>query len=105
MSIIPSREDFGVLYNLIKKELRMEQDTFSVRALCNLLRGAGREMRYVKVKYILQVFQELNILGVEKIESEREVYRFKYIYVKTKADLNKSNILKKLRTALTAGKA
>ena len=105
VSIIPSREDFGVLYNLIKKELRMEQDTFSVRALCNLLRGAGREMRYVKVKYILQVFQELNILGVEKIESEREVYRFKYIYVKTKADLNKSNILKKLRTALTAGKA
>ena len=72
---------------------------------CNLLSGTGREMRYVKVKYIIRIFEEMNILGVEKLENEREIYRFKYIYVKVKADLNKSNILKKLRTAFFAGKA
>ncbi len=104
-SIVPSREDLGALYNLIKKELRMERDTFSMRSLCNLLQGMGRDMRYVKVQYMIRIFQELNILGVEKIEDEREIYRFKYIYVKTKADLNKSNILKKLRTACVAEKA
>lgn len=104
-SIVPSREDCGVLYNLIKKELRLEHDSFSVRSLCNLLHSAGRDMRYVKVKYIIRIFEEMNILGVEKLESEREIYRFKYIYVKTKADLNKSGILKKLRTAFLTGKA
>lgn len=104
-SIVPSREDLGALYNLIKKELRLEHDTFSVRSLCNLLQSVGRDMRYVKVQYMIRIFQELNILGVEKIEDEREIYRFKYIYVKTKADLNKSNILKKLRAACVAGKA
>lgn len=104
-SIVPSREDLGALYHLIKRELRMEHDTFTVRSLCNLLRSTGQEMRYVKVKYMIRIFQELNILGVEKIEDKREIYRFKYIYVKTKADLNKSNILKKLRAACVAGKA
>lgn len=104
-SIVPTREDCAVLYNLIKKELRMEHDSFSIRSLCNLLSNAGREMRYVKVKYMIRIFEEMNILGVEKLENEREIYRFKYIYVKAKADLNKSNILKKLRTAFFAGKA
>ena len=104
-SIVPTREDCAVLYNLIKKELRLEHDSFSIRSLCNLLSGTGREMRYVKVKYIIRIFEEMNILGVEKLENEREIYRFKYIYVKVKADLNKSNILKKLRTAFFAGKA
>lgn len=104
-SIVPTREDCAVLYNLIKKELRLEHDSFSLRSLCNLLSGAGREMRYVKVKYIIRIFEEMNILGVEKLENERELYRFKYIYVKAKADLNKSNILKKLRTTFFAGKA
>ena len=54
---------------------------------------------------MIRIFQELNILGVEKIEDEREIYRFKYIYVKIKADLNKSNILKKLRATCVAEKA
>ena len=57
------------------------------------------------MKYILRVCQELNILGVEKIEKARDIYRFRYIYVKTKADLNKSSGLKKLRAVCTAEKA
>lgn len=98
-TIIPQREDFAALYNLLRRELRMEHDTFSLRALSSLLTASGASMRYVKIRYIIRVFQELNILGVDCIDEESEVYRFKYIYVKTKADLNKSNVLKKLRTS------
>lgn len=98
-SIVPTREDFGAVYNLIKKELRLDHDTFTPRALCHLLYTAGISMRYVKVKYIIRVFQELNILGVDEIEQSGEVYRFKYIYVKNKADLNKSNILRRLKAS------
>lgn len=98
-SIIPSREDCAVLYNMLRRELRLERDTFTVRALCCLLSAEGHSMRYVKVKYIVRVFQELNILGVDETDRDGEVYKFKYIYVKTKADLDKSNILRKLRTS------
>lgn len=98
-SIIPQRSDFGAVYNLLKKELRNDHDTFSVRALCRLLHSAGFSMRYVKVKYIIRVFQELNILGVDEIDQRRDMYRFKYIYVKSKADLTKSNILRRLKAS------
>lgn len=98
-SIIPQRSDFAAIYNLLKKELRMDHDTFSIRALCNLLTNNGIPNRYVKVKYIIRVFQEMNILGVDEVDQEAEIYRFKYIYVKNKADLDKSNILRKLKAS------
>ncbi len=99
-TILPQRSDFAAIYNLLKKELRMDHDTFSIRALCKLLSQNGVPNRYVKVKYIIRVFQELNILGVDEIDSDAEIYRFKYIYVKNKADLDKSNILRKLKSSL-----
>ena len=98
-SIIPQRSDFAVIYNLLKKELRLDHDTFSIRALCKLLSSNGVPNRYVKVKYIIRVFQEMNILGVDEIDQNAEIYRFKYIYVKNKADLDKSNILRKLKSS------
>ncbi len=98
-SIIPTRNDFALLYNLLKKELRMDHDTFSIRAIEKLLSNGGVPCRYVKIKYIIRVFQELNILGVDEIDQNAEIYRFKYIYVKSKADLDKSNILRKLKAA------
>ena len=56
-------------------------------------------MKYAKLKYIILVFQEMNILGVDKIEESEDVYQFSYVYVKNKADLDKSSILRKLRAA------
>ena len=54
----------------------------------------------VKLKYIILIFRELNLIGVEDIDPEREIYSFKYIYVKNKTSLDKSSILKKLRSNL-----
>ncbi len=98
-SIVPQRSDFAAIYNILKKELRMEHDTFSIRALCKLLSANGVPNRYVKVKYIIRVFQEMNILGVDEIDSVAQIYSFKYIYVKNKADLDKSSILRKLKAS------
>ncbi len=98
-SIIPQRSDFAAIYNLLKKEIRMEHDTFSIRALCKLLTSNGVPNRYVKVKYMIRVFQEMNILGVDELDPVAEIYRFKYIYVKNKSDLDKSNILRKLKAS------
>ena len=105
-TIVPARRDFVAVYKLVERELhrrqqergkREEDDTFSIRLLSKLLSEAGFPMRYVKLKYIIRSFQELNILSIDEVEPETETYRFKYVYVKNKADLDKSNILKKLK--------
>lgn len=93
--IVPTKDDFAVVYNLIKRELRIEHEVFSMRALLYLLKISGSEINYVKLKTIIKVFQELNILGV--VEIDDDVYQFKYVYVKTKTSLDRSNIYKKLK--------
>lgn len=97
--IIPEREDFAAVYNILKKELRMDRSRFSIRSIVSLLEQNSITMKYVKVKYIVLIFQEMNILGVDNIEDKSDVYNFSYVYVKNKADLEKSSILRKLRSA------
>ena len=97
--IIPQRTDFAAVYNTIKKEIRLGHDTLSIRKILFLLRQNKIEMRYVKLSFIISVFREMNILGVDLINEENELYKFSYIYVKNKADLDKSTILKKLKSA------
>jgi hypothetical protein len=56
-------------------------------------------MRYVKLNFIISIFREMNILGVDVVDESNEIYKFSYIFVKNKADLDKSSILKKLKSA------
>lgn len=110
-SIVPARSDFAAVYRIVEKELHRRDvesgkipggDTFSIRTLSKLLSDAGHPMRYVKLKYIIRSFQELNILSIDEVEPETETYSFKYVYVKNKADLDKSNILRKLKSQFAA---
>ena len=71
---------------------------FSIRALSHLIRSLGYIIPYVKLKFIIMIFRELNLIGVEDIDVEREIYSFKFIYVKNKTNLEKSNILKRLKS-------
>ncbi len=96
-SIVPSHEEFAAVYSTLRRELRAEHEVFSVRALMHLLKTAGTKISYVKLKFILMTFRELNILEVNKIEAEHETYAFRYIYLKTKTNLDKSNIYRKLK--------
>lgn len=98
--VVPDRADFAALYSMLRRQVRGGRDTFSARGLCRMLETEGAPCGYIKVKYMLRVFQELNILGVDETDAECETYRFKYIYVKTKADLDKSGILRKLKNTV-----
>ncbi len=95
--IIPVRSDFSVLYKFLFNALRSGTDTFSHRELLSELSrfGDAHLINYIKLKVMIKVFAELNIMGIEEIEDE--IYRFKLIYSNSKADLDKSNILRKLR--------
>lgn len=95
--IVPTRDEFGTVYSTIKRELRVEHEIFSIRALIHLMKTHGVKIGYVKMKYILMTFAELNILNIKKLDDEREVYAFKFVYMDSKTNLDKSNIYKKLK--------
>lgn len=96
---VPDRNDFAAVYNVLKHELHLEHEIFSLRALEHLLRMNGYRIGYVKLKFIIKVFQELNLIGVNEMDEEREIYKFNYIFVKNKTSLDKSNIYRKLKSA------
>ena len=53
---------------------------------------------YIKLKVIIKVFHELNLLGIEEISDE--VYRFHIQYKSSKTDLEKSTRLRRIRSQL-----
>ena len=97
MEMVPERSDFAAVYNTLKRELRVEHEMFSIRALQHLLKSNGTRIGYIKLRYILLTFHELNLLHIETYDEEKEIYIFKYIYQHGKTNLEKSNIYKKLK--------
>ena len=96
--MIPDREDFAKVYNFLLKSAREGISEYTYLRLLKALnckRGA-ESMSYAKVKLVINVFLELNIAFIEEIDE----YSFKYriTYTKTKTSLDKSNILKRLKT-------
>ena len=96
-NVLPSREDFAKLYRFLSASLRQGNDRFSHRELISELSKIrdGREIGFIKLKFMIKVFTELNIIGIE--EQEEENYKFKISYLGSKTDLEKSNLLRKLR--------
>ncbi len=100
-SVVPTRDDFAAVYNILKHELRVEHEVFSMRALRHLLKSANIPVGYVKLKLILTVFDELGLLGVNLRESEdAEIYSFRYIEQRGKTPLESSVLYSSLKERL-----
>lgn len=95
---VPCRSDFSAVYKMLLREIRMGNDTISHRALLAKLADADEPIGYIKLKFIVAVMRELNIIGIE--EAEDEVYSLRVNYTNVKTDLEKSNILRRLRSQL-----
>ena len=95
----PEREDFVVAYKFLQNSLHVGVDTFTHKELLNKLSANGTcDIGYVKLKFIIMIFKEMNILQIDEFEDEK--YRFKLHYSTTKKNLSKSSILKKLRSQM-----
>ena len=96
-NVLPSREDFAKLYRFILASFRQGTDTFTHRELLSELSKIhdGKEIGFIKLKFMIKVLTELNIIGID--ETEEENYTFKISYNSSKTDLEKSNLLRKLR--------
>lgn len=93
--VLPTREDFAAVYRRLSEASRCGTDCMSHRELMLRLSHAGRTVGYVKLKIIIKVLTELNIVGIE--ETEEEVYRYHFRYHAGKTDLERSGLLRRLR--------
>ncbi len=94
--VLPVRDDFVAVYTLVQRNVRAGMREISHRALQAKLYAAGaKNIGYVKLKLIVRILQELNLLGIEEISEE--YYSFRCHYTDKKTDLDKSNLLRRLR--------
>lgn len=97
--IIPAREDFVAVYKFVQSALHQGLDTFSHRDMTSKISAlSGRNIGYAKLKFIIMIFTELNLVTIEEISDE--VYKFRLQFSSTRKDLEKSGILRRLRQQL-----
>ncbi len=98
-NVLPSRDDFAAVYKYVLASTRAGVDVFTHRELAiNVSKSADNiNIGYIKLKVIIRVLQELNLMGIDEYEEEK--YRFSIHYTQ-KTNLDKSNILRKLKNQL-----
>ena len=96
--VLPSREDFACVYKVLRREYRYGTSVLDQKSILKLIHsgGAYQGINYIKLKYILRVFSELNICEI--VELDNDIYQFHVVYNATKTNIEKSSILKKLRS-------
>ena len=95
-NVLPSRDDFAVVYRLMLSSLRNGITRLTHKDI--LSKTSSTNIGYLKLKFIIMVLKELNLVMID--ENEDEVYDFNIHYSSSKSDLEKSNLLKKLRSQL-----
>lgn len=100
-NILPDRADFATVYRFIQNSVRSGVDVLKHRDIISRLAASpeGCDIGYVKLKIIIMVFMELNIISIEDLGDE--TYKFKLHYSTTKAKLDKSTILRRLRSQMS----
>ena len=97
---VPTREDFAAVYSLLRRELRVEHEVFSIRALGNLLEANGTRIGYVKLRFIISILDELGLLGVTMTDEEYETFSFRYIAQNGKTSLDSSVLYQRLKALI-----
>lgn len=97
---IPDRNEFATVYRLLRRELRVEHEVFSIRALGHLLFSCGYDVPYIKLKIIILVFRELGFFTVDELDAEREIYSFGSVGTKEKTSLDSSRLLTAIKSRL-----
>lgn len=96
LAYVPTRRDFAVVYNTLKREILLHHEVFSLRALRHdlITTNPGFQITSVKLRFILDILRDLSLMGVE--EAPGEIYTFAYIQTQGKTSLDTSRIYKQL---------
>ncbi len=98
--ILPDRNDFATVYRLIQNSVRSGVDVLKHRDIIAKIKNSDERVNigYIKLKVIIMVFKELNIVAIEDVSDD--TYKFKLHYSTTKTKLDKSTLLRRLRSQM-----
>jgi single-stranded-DNA-specific exonuclease len=99
--VLPTREDFVLIYKLLANTFRAGVDTLGHREIIAKLKNENPKssINYIKLKIIVMVLKELNIVNIEDVSDE--LYKFSVHYTTQKTMLDKSTLLRKLRSQMS----
>lgn len=94
--ILPDREDFVAVYSVLRKEFRGGNDMMGETEIYHKIKSASKKpIRLAKLKFVLQILNELKICRVEEVCDG--IYQYDIYFVAEKTSIDKSGILKKLK--------
>ena len=94
--IVPARDDFAVVYSMLRQEFRAGNDMMTEVEIYHKLSAIkGVNIRLAKLKIILEVLNELKICTVEEITPG--IYQYDIYFNAEKTSIEKSSILKKIK--------
>ena len=95
-TVVPTRDDFARVYTMLRREYRSQTGSLCAKDMLKRLdQPDARPIGYIKLKYILSVFNELRLCEID--EGEDDLYTFKVAFNANKTSIDKSFILKKLK--------
>lgn len=92
--IIPEREDFAAVYRYIRSEVRKDNDVIGAKGIARRVDSVS----YAKARYIIDIFREVNLVGIEPYGPEPDIYKFKLKPETGKVNLERSAIYKRLKS-------
>ncbi len=100
--VIPTRDELGVVYTLLRREHQLGHTYFPIRRILSLLMQHGNNgIGYFKLKTMIRIMQELNLCEIT--EPMEDCFVFNFYYNPTKTSFEKSAVLKKIKLQLCRG--
>ncbi len=96
--ILPDRKDLAVIYQYLRKEHENGKSCFPMRRLQRALNQTESGFTYAKIRFSLQILQELNLCSFT--ESEPDYFVMEWNPTPQKTDLEQSALLQKLRNTM-----
>ena len=97
-NILPDRQDIAALYQFLRKEQEKGKTCFPIRRLQLCLNRSDRTFSYAKIRFSLQILQELNLCTFT--EPGQDYFVMEWNSAPQKTDLERSALLQKLREAM-----
>ena len=93
---VPTRDDCARVYTLLRKEYRTGNTLTDTKTVLKMLNQSGTKyINYVKLKYIFDIFNELQICSVSELGED--IYSFEVMFQASKTSIDKSALLKRLK--------
>ncbi len=97
-NVIPTRDDMAVVYTALRHEYQLNHSYFPIRRILLLPTVKKAGIGYIKLEMILRIMQELQLCDVT--EPCEDCFVFDFYFNPTKTSIEKSSVLKKLRSQI-----